>query len=113
VLAAAFAAGAALWLISLASEPGAIALGYAVTTAIFLGSVVYLIGTVIGYGPLALRLRWVGWIVMALGFSVPSTLSLALPIVLFLAVTLRPLPPPAGEETRIPRKLPRPRRSTG
>jgi hypothetical protein len=98
-VALAVAAGAALWLNHLASEPGTIALGYVVTTAICLGAVIYLIGTVLGYGLFALRLRWAGWIVMTLGFVVPSTFSLALPIVLFLAVTLRPLPPrPPSEQ---------------
>jgi len=93
VLAAAIAAGSALWLNHLANEPDSTAIAYLLTAAICVGAVIYLCGTVLGYGGLALRLRWVGWIVMTLPLVVPSTFSLALPIVALLAVTLRPLPP--------------------
>ena len=39
---------------------------------------------------------------MTLGLVVPSAASLALPIVVFLAVTLRALPPPAAGEQQAP-----------
>jgi hypothetical protein len=95
-------AGAALGWSGSEGEPDVIALGYLVTTAICLGAVIYLIGTVLGYRLFALRLRWAGWIVMTLGFVVPSTFSLALPIVLLLAVTLRPLTPRLRASSRLP-----------
>lgn len=95
VLAAAIAAGAAFWLNHLANQADSTRVAYLLTGAICAGAVIYLVGTLTGYGGLALRLRWVGWILMTL--VVPSTFSLALPLVAFLAVTLRLLPPPPAD----------------
>jgi len=88
MLAAAIAAGAALWLNHLANSPDSDALAYVLTTAICTGAVTYLVGTLLGHGDLALRLRWIGWIVMTVPLLVPSTFSLALPVVASLAMTL-------------------------
>jgi hypothetical protein len=99
VLAAAIAARAALWLNHLANEADSTTVAYLLTGAICGGAVTYLFGTLIGYGGLAVHLRWVGWIVIALPLVVPSTFSIALPLVALLAVTLRPLPSrPEGEQ---------------
>jgi hypothetical protein len=92
-VAAGIAAGAAFWLNHLTTEPDRYAPAYVLTAAIGLGATVYLGGTLLGHGRLALRLRWIGWIVMTVPLLVPSTFSLALPVVAGLAVTLRPLPP--------------------
>jgi hypothetical protein len=93
VLAALVAAGAALWLNHLANAPDSTTLAYVLTGAICAGAVIYVAATALGYGQLALLLRWLGWVAMTLPLIVPSTLSLALPIVAALGVTLRPLPP--------------------
>ena len=99
VLAALLAAGAVLWLNHLAHEPDSTAIAYLLTAGICAGSVIYLVGTVRGHGQLAFRLRWVGWLVMTLPLVIPSTFSLALPLVAVLAVTLTPLPPrPESEQ---------------
>jgi hypothetical protein len=72
------------------------------------GAVIYVGGTVLGRGRLALRLRWIGWIVMTAPLLVPSTFSLALPVVAALAVTLRPLPPrPASKQSSADILVPR------
>jgi hypothetical protein len=97
-VAAAIAAGAALWLRHL-TETDSSGLAYLLTAAIGAGAVIYLVGTVLGHGRLALRLRWIGWIAMTAPLLVPSTFSLALPVAAALAVTLRPLPPrPASKQ---------------
>jgi amino acid transporter len=93
VLAAAIAAGAALWLAHLANEPDETNLAYLLTGTIAVGAVIYLVGVVPSHGRLALRARWVGWILMTLPLLVPSTFSLALPIVALLALALPSSPP--------------------
>jgi hypothetical protein len=88
VLAAVIAVAAALWLNHLANSPDSSLTAYLLTAAICAGAVTYLVGTLLGRRRLALRLRWIGWIVMTVPLLVPSTFSLALPVVASLAVTL-------------------------
>ena len=97
VIAATIGAGAALWLNHLASEADSTRIAYLLTGAICGGAVTYLVGALLGSGSVALRLRWIGWVVMTLPLFVPSTFSLGLPIAAVLAVTLRPLQRPEHE----------------
>ena len=92
VLAAAIAAGAAFWLTHLAGSPDQYAPAYAITAAVCAGALLYLAGTLIWHGRVALSLRWVGWVILIVPLLIPSTFSLALPIVAGLALTLRPAP---------------------
>lgn len=103
VLAALIAPGAALWLTHLANSADQYAPAYAITAAVCAGALIYLAGTLLWYGRLAVSLRWVGWVVLTVPLLVPSAFSLALPIVAGLAITLRPVPgepeaePPASD----------------
>jgi hypothetical protein len=99
VLAAAIAAGAAFWLDHLTNRSDSYTPAYLLTAAIGSGAALYLGGTLLGRGRVALRLRWIGWIVMAVPLLVPSTFSLALPLIAALAVTLRPMPPRPASTT--------------
>jgi hypothetical protein len=100
VLGAAIAASAAFWLNHLANSPDFYGPAYVLTAAICAGAVTYLVGTLLGHGGVALGLRWVGWIVMTVPLLVPSTFSLALPVVALLAVTLGRLPSAAIRSRR-------------
>lgn len=98
MLAATIAAGAAFWLNHLANSPDSYAPAFALTGAICAGAVIYLVGTILGCGQIALGLRWIGWIAMTVPLLVPSTFSLFLPIVVAQSVTLRPMPPRHASE---------------
>jgi hypothetical protein len=92
-VAAAVTSGAALWLHHLANLPDSNRLAYALTGALTIGGASYLCGTILGVERFARPLRWFGWVLMSVALVVPSTFSLALPIVAALAVSLRRLPP--------------------
>lgn len=64
-------------------------LAYLLFSGLTLGGIIYSIGTVMWAGRRALVLRAFGWTVMAVPIFVPSTLSLLLPVVAVLFVTLR------------------------
>ncbi len=91
MLAAAIGAGAGLWLTHLAGQPQATRLAYLLTGTICAGAATYLLGTLLADGRTALQLRWFGWILMTVPLLIPSTFSLALPIMALLASTLQPL----------------------
>ena len=91
MLAAAIGAGAGLWLTHLAGQPQATRLAYLLTGTICAGAATYLLGTLLADGRTALHLRWFGWILMTVPLLIPSTFSLALPIMALLASTLQPL----------------------
>jgi len=92
-VAAAVTSGAALWLHHLANLPDSNRLAYALTGALTIGGASYLCGAILGVERFARPLRWFGWVLMSVALVVPSTFSLALPIVAALAVSLRRLPP--------------------
>ena len=60
--------------------------------ALALGAALYASGVVVWRGPLALRLRRVGWILVVVALAVPSTLTLALPVAALLVVGLEYVP---------------------
>ncbi len=63
-----------------------------------LGCALYVLGAIVWRGPLALGLRVVGWCVMAIGLLPPSVLTLGLPMLGALAVTLTRIPPRVVED---------------
>jgi hypothetical protein len=72
-------------------DPGHL-LGWAIGVALSLGSVVYAAGLLAWRGGRALGLRVLGWVLMVAALVVPSTLTLGLPLVALLALTLAPVP---------------------
>jgi hypothetical protein len=68
------------------------ALGWTIGGALSLGSVVYAAGLLAWRGGQALGLRVLGWVLMAAALVIPSTLTLGLPVVALLALTLAPIP---------------------
>lgn len=95
-LAAVIAAGAALRLNHVIDDPElswpADRWAYILPATIGVGAVLYAIGGAFGDGA-GLAFRSAGWLLMASALLLPSTLSLALPLVALLAVTLRRVPP--------------------
>jgi hypothetical protein len=83
--------GAALALLGLILISGGHAetLGKVVLGTLVFGAVVYVLGVLSWDGAGSYRLRRIGWVAMTLALLVPSTLSLALPAVALLALTLR------------------------
>jgi hypothetical protein len=67
-------------------------LGWAIGGALSLGSAVYAVGLLAWRGGRALGLRVLGWVPMAAALVIPSTLTLGLPLVALLALTLAPIP---------------------
>ena len=67
-------------------------LGWTIGAAVSLGSVVYAAGLLAWRGGRALGLRVVGWVLMVAALAIPSTLTLGLPLVALLALTLAPIP---------------------
>jgi hypothetical protein len=86
VLAAGFLA---LGMILLARQSPS-ALGAVMLVALTLGALVFLCGIGVWRGRTAQLCRAAGWGVMAAALAVPSTLSLALPLLVVLAPTLGP-----------------------
>jgi hypothetical protein len=68
------------------------ALGWTIGGALSLGCVVYAAGLLAWRGGQALGLRVLGWVLMAAALVIPSTLTLGLPLVALLALTLAPIP---------------------
>jgi hypothetical protein len=67
-------------------------LGYAVGSTMLVGALLYAIGVGVWLDRPAFALRLSGWILMAAALVVPSTLTLALPVVAALVVTVANLP---------------------
>lgn len=80
----------ALVLVGAASELNALTITLAV--AIIGGGFLYFQGVVLWRRQGAYSLRVVGWCLVAAALSVPSTLTLALPLVATMAVVLVPIP---------------------
>jgi hypothetical protein len=66
--------------------------GWAIGGLISLGAVVYAAGLLAWRGSQAVGLRILGWAFMVIALVIPSTLTLALPLVALLATTLARLP---------------------
>jgi hypothetical protein len=88
VAAAVGLAATAVALALLAQNEGS-ALGIALLLALALGGTNFAAGVLRWRGASARRLRIVGWAAMMCALLVPTTLSLALPLVALLALTLR------------------------
>jgi hypothetical protein len=63
-------------------------LGWTIGGAVSLGSIMYAAGLLVWRGPQALGLRVLGWVLMVAALVIPSTLTLGLPLVALLALTL-------------------------
>jgi len=66
-------------------------LGWTIGGAVSLGSIVYAVGLLAWRGGQALGLRVLGWVLMVAALVIPSTLTLGLPLVALLALTLAPI----------------------
>jgi hypothetical protein len=71
-------------------------LGYGIGSAMLVGALQYAIGLGIWLDRPALALRLSGWLLMAAALVVPSTLTLALPVVAAMVVTLATIPSGRG-----------------
>jgi hypothetical protein len=93
--------GAALALLGLVliSNGHAETLGKVVLATLVFGAVVYVLGVLSWAGAGSYRLRRIGWVAMTLALLVPSTLSLALPAIALLSLTLRRSSDGFGERT--------------
>jgi hypothetical protein len=67
-------------------------LGWTIGGAVSLGSIMYAAGLLTWRGGQALGLRVLGWVMMVAALAIPSTLTLGLPLVALLALTLAPVP---------------------
>jgi hypothetical protein len=67
--------------------------GYAVGSTMLAGALLYAIGLGVWLDRTAFALRLSGWVLMAAALVVPSTLTLALPVVAAMLVTVANLPP--------------------
>jgi hypothetical protein len=65
--------------------------GNALWASLIVGSALYSVGAASWTGKPAFLLREVGWILMAVAFLIPSTLTLGLPLVALLAFALVPI----------------------
>ena len=66
-------------------------LGNALWTSLIVGSALYSVGAASWTGNAAFLLRGIGWILMAIVFLLPSTLTLGLPLLALLAFALVPI----------------------
>jgi hypothetical protein len=73
-------------------------LGYAVGSIMLVGALLYAIGLAVWLDRSAFALRLSGWMLMAAALVVPSTLTLALPVVAAMVVTLANLPSGQGPQ---------------
>jgi hypothetical protein len=73
-------------------------LGYAVGSTMLVGALLYAIGLVVWRDRSAYVLRLSGWMLMAAALVVPSTLTLALPVVAAMVVTLGDIPSGRGPQ---------------
>ena len=67
-------------------------LGWTIGALVSLGAVAYAAGLLAWRGGQAAGLRILGWVLMVIALVIPSTLTLALPLVALLATTLARLP---------------------
>jgi hypothetical protein len=67
-------------------------IAYSLFSGLALGGVIYAIGTILWAGRIAFWLRCIGGLAMAVPIIVPSTLSLAAPILVILLATTRCVP---------------------
>ena len=95
-LAVVLAAGFMALGLSLLTRNSPTALGIVLLVALTLGAIVYLCGIGVWRGGAAQLCRVAGWGAMAAALAVPSTLSLALPLLVVLAPTLGPPRLPAS-----------------
>jgi hypothetical protein len=72
--------------------------GYAVGSTMLVGALLYAIGLWSWLDRTAFALRLSGWILMAAALVVPSTLTLALPVVAAMVVTVANIPSGRGPE---------------
>jgi hypothetical protein len=86
------AIGIAVLGLQLAGDDHAPVLGWTIGAAVSLGSVLYAAGLLAWRGRQALGLRVLGWVLLVAGVVIPSTLTLGLPLVALLALTLAPIP---------------------
>jgi hypothetical protein len=73
-------------------------LGYAVGSTMLVGALQYAVGLGIWLDRPAFALRLSGWMLMAAALVVPSTLTLALPVVAAMVVTLANIPSGRGPQ---------------
>ena len=81
-------------------------LGYAVGSAMLVGALLYAIGLGVWLDRAASALRLSGWLLMAAALVVPSTLTLALPGVAAMVVTVANIPSGRGPQRSTPRTAP-------
>jgi hypothetical protein len=86
------AIGIAVLGLQLGGDDHALVLGWTIGAAVTLGSIVYAAGLLAWRGGQALGLRVVGWVLMVAALVIPSTLTLGLPLVALLALTLALIP---------------------
>jgi hypothetical protein len=86
------AIGIAVLGLQLGGDDHAQLLGWTIGAAVSLGAVVYAAGLLAWRGGQALGLRVLGWVLMATALVIPSMLTLGLPLVALLALTLGPIP---------------------
>lgn len=67
-------------------------LAYVIFGSLPVGCALYVLGTIVWRGPRGLALRVAGWVVMAIGLLPPSVLTLGLPMLAALAITLTRIP---------------------
>ena len=73
-------------------------LGYAVGSTMLVGALLYAVGLGLWLDRTALGLRLSGWMLMAAALVVPSTLTLALPVVAAMVVTVANIPSGRGTQ---------------
>lgn len=86
------AIGIAVLGLQLGGDDHALVLGWTIGAAVSLGSIVYAAGLLAWRGRQALGLRVLGWVLMVAALVIPSTVTLGLPLVALLALTLAPIP---------------------
>jgi hypothetical protein len=72
--------------------------GYAVGSAMLVGALLYAVGLGVWLDRTAFVLRLSGWVLMAAALVVPSTLTLALPVVAAMLVTVVNVPSGRGTQ---------------
>jgi hypothetical protein len=72
--------------------------GYAVGSTMLVGALLYVIGLAVWLDRTAFALRLSGWMLMAAALVVPSTLTLALPVVAAMLVTVANIPSGRGPQ---------------
>jgi hypothetical protein len=95
-LAAVIAAGAALRLQHVVDDPALVwaqdRWAFVIPASVAVGGMLYVATSILGQGTVLIGFRWAAWLLMTVPLLVPSTFSLALPLVAPLAMTLTSLP---------------------